>query len=323
MRTARFLALSSVACLAAVFMATAADAQQQDGDNAGRQRGGQQRGGFGGPGGAFGGGFGGPGGPGGFNIDRATLLGAESVKEELQISDAQSVTLTAAIDAYRQERNESRPDRSAFENLSDEERQAMFQKMQKDREALSRKTDELLNAMLEPEQVKRLDEISLQSRLRGGMIAAIKSDELKSALSITEEQIKGLEEIEESVREAQEKMREEMRANFQRGRGDGGNGRGDGGNRPDFTQMRERAEAARKETETKVLAVLTDSQKSKLEEMKGKPFELDPRELMSGRGGFGGPGGQGGRGRDNWQGQGQGNDNGGGRRRPAAESDSI
>ncbi len=48
--------------------------------------------------------------------------------------------------------------------------------------------------------------------------------------------------------------------------------------------IREQMEKARKETEEKMAAVLTDAQKKKLEELKGAKFEFPER-------GFGGPGG--------------------------------
>lgn len=262
------------------------------------------------PGRGFGGGRGGFGGPGGGfrpTVDRATLLGSDRVKEELKVSEAQAVTLNAALDAYRQEREESRPDRSAFEGLSEQERTAMFEKMRTQREALSKKTDEVINAMLEPEQVSRLDQIALQVRLRSGLAAALKNDDLKQKLTISDDQTAKLDEIEEATREA-------MREQFQRGGGDRG---GDGGARPDFNQIRERMEAARKETETKVMAVLSADQKDKLKSMQGAEFEVDMRDLFGGFGRGGGDrGGDGG-------GRRRGGDDGGGRRRPQAESESI
>lgn len=266
----------------------------QQGGRGDRQGG---RGGFGG----FGG-FGnrGPGGGGmGFRVDRAMLLGIEQVRTELKIEESQAAVIDSALDAYREERNSApRPDRDAFANMSEEERTKMFEDMQKQREELSRKTDEVLNALLEPSQIARIDQIALQMRLNGGLIAALKSDDLKGKLKISDEQVTKLDAAETAARDEMQKMMEDMRASFQGGRGPGapGGAPGAGGPPAGFDAMREKMEAARKKASDAAMAVLTDAQKTQLEELKGAAFEIDMRALMGGRGGFGGPGGPGGRG---------------------------
>ena len=135
--------------------------------------------------GGFGGGFGG--GRGGFSMDRAMLLGAEQVRTELKIEEAQAATIDAALAAYREERSSApHPDREAIQAMTEEERTAYFEKSQKEREELSKKTDEVLNALLEPEQAKRLDQISMQMKLNAATVATLKSDDLKSKLSLTD-----------------------------------------------------------------------------------------------------------------------------------------
>ena len=264
----------------------------QQGGRGDRQGG---RGGFGG----FGG-FGnrGPGGGGmGFRVDRAMLLGIEQVRTELKIEESQAAVIDSALDAYREERNSApRPDRDAFANMSEEERTKMFEDMQKQREELSRKTDEVLNALLEPSQIARIDQIALQMRLNGGLIAALKSDDLKGKLKISDEQVTKLDAAETAARDEMQKMMEDTRASFQGGRGPGapGGAPGAGGPPAGFDAMREKMEAARKKTSDAAMAVLTDAQKTQLEELKGAAFEIDMRALMGGRGGFGGPGGPGG-----------------------------
>ncbi|MFY9253342.1 MAG: Spy/CpxP family protein refolding chaperone [Fuerstiella sp.] len=307
MKSSRFLKLSFAACALAILVTASADAQPPAGGGRG-QRGGQpgqggnrQRGGFGG----FGGGGPGGGGPG---IDRATLLGVEQVKDELNIDDGQSSVIAAALEAYQAERRESAPDFSKVREMSEEDRTEFFAKMQKDREALSSKTDTVLNTLLMPEQVTRLDQIVFQIKARTGLIAMIKTDEMKKTLSITDEQLVKLDAAEKEAQEASAKMREEMRGAFQPGQG---------GERPDFTEMQKKMETARKEGEAKVMAVLTDAQQAKIAELKGEEFNLDMRSLMrgggGGRGGFGGPGGPGGQrpGGDGGQ--------GGNRRRPSTD----
>lgn len=291
--------ICAVVTLAVVASSVAnARAQDEKGGQPPQQGGrGDRQGGRGGFGGFGGFGNRGPGGGGmTFRVDRAVLLGLDQVRTELKVEESQAAVIDSALDAYREERNSApRPDRDAFANMSEEERTKMFEDMQKQREELSRKTDEVLNALLEPAQITRLDQISLQMRLNGGLAAALKSDDLKAKLKISEEQIAKLDAAEASAREEMQKMMEEMRASFQGGRGQGEPGApGAGGPAAGFEAMREKMEAARKKTSDSAMAVLTDAQKTQLEELKGAAFEIDMRAMMGGRGGFGGPGGPGG-----------------------------
>lgn len=322
MRTNRFIHLSFAACLAAMILTTAAEAQPPGGGRGpGGQRGGGQFGG--GRGGQFGGGRGGFGGGtrGGFTVGKTTLLTIEDVLDELKVDDVQNETIKAALESYREDRTAARPDRSAFEGLSDDERRAKFEEMRKQGEELQEKAEAVLVALLSDEQAQRLDQIALQVRLRGGIAGYLRSDEGHKKLSIKDEQVAKLEEVEKELGEARQKMFQEMFA---------GRGRGNQDERSDEereaarTEMREKMEKFQKESEAKVMAVLTGEQKKTLDDAKGKPFELDMRALMQrgGRGGFGGPGGPGGRGRGDGGGRGRG-DGGGERRRPAAEDDAV
>jgi len=294
--------------LAAVVFSTAASAQQ-GGDGGGQppQGGRGQRGG-GGFGGGFGGGMFGGGRGGGMmapRFDRARLLGIEQVRTELKIDDAQSAVIDAALDAYRDEQNNAqRPDREAVQNMSEEERTKLFTDMQKQRDELSKKTDDVLNALLEDSQKTRLDQISLQLRMTSGIAAFLKADDIKGQLKISDEQVAKLDEAEKASQAEMQKMFEEMRGSFGGGRPGGGGAPGAapapgapgaGGPGGGFEAMREKMEAARKKTSDAAMAVLTDGQKKQLEDMQGAKFEIDMRAMMGGRGGFGGgPGGPGG-----------------------------
>jgi len=249
-------------------------------------------GGRGGPGGFGGGGFGG--GRGGFNIDRSMLLRAEQVRKELKIEEAQAATIDAALEAFLEERNAApRPDRDAISKMSAEEQTALREKSQKEREELSKKTDEALGAMLEPEQAKRLDQIAMQMKLNMATVRTLKSDDMKSKLSLTEEQVARLDEAEKAATADMMKMFEEMRAAGGGGQPGGGQLGGSGG--AGFAAMQEKMTAARAKSAEAALAVLTDEQKKTIDELKGAKFELDMRALMGGRGGNGGPPGGGGR----------------------------
>jgi|GEM_PF-274786 len=312
MRFSKMIRRICLFSLAAVVFSSTASAQQ-GGDGGGQPPQGRgQRGG-----GGFGGGFGG----GGFGMfaggrgagmmaprfDRARLLGIEQVRTELKIDDAQSAVIDAALDAYREEQsNGPRPDRDAVQNMSEEERTKMLTDMQKQRDELSKKTDEVLNALLEEPQKDRLDQISLQLRIASGVVATLKADDMKGKLKISEDQVAKLDEAEKASLSDMQKMFEEMRGSLGGGRPGGGGGPGApgtpgaggpgaGGFGGGFDAIREKMEAARKKSTDSAMAVLSDEQKKQLEEMQGAKFEIDMRAMMGGRGGFGGgPGGFGG-----------------------------
>ncbi len=261
-----------------------------------------------------GGGRGGRGGRGGFGrdfgapqVDRATLLRSDQVKEELQVDDGLSATIEAALTAFREEQGAGGPrDFGALRDMSEDERTAFFEKMQKDREERSRKQDEVLGALLNPEQTKRIDEITLQANLMMGAVATLKSDALKQKLSLSEEQITKL----DAVEEAAGAKRMEMFAGL----------RGGGGPpSPEAREeMRKKGQKLFEQTLKDAVAVLTEAQQKQLDEMKGEAFEIDMATLRGpGRGGFGGGGFGGGGG--GFGGGRRGGAGGGGRNRPPAD----
>lgn len=278
MITTRFLRQVAFCSLMTMLVSSVLQAQPPGGGGQPPQEGGRQRGGgrgFGGPGGGF----------GGFRVDRAMLLGNDKVRAELKIEEAQAATIDAALEAFREEQgNFSRPDRNAQQDLSDEERKAASEKATKEREELSKKTDEVLNALLEPEQTERLDEISFQLRMNMMVFQTLKADDIKEKLAITEEQVAGLTKAEETIAAERQKAQEERQAS---GAG-GGGARGPGFDPAAFQAM---MKEAREKSTAAAMAVLTDAQKTSIEEMKGKAFELDIMSFMGGRGGRGGPGG--------------------------------
>ncbi len=225
------------------------------------------RGGQGGFRGGFGGGF--PGGGGGNSM---SLLRIEEVQTELEISPAQK----EAIEKLAEQGRGERPDFGNFREMSEEERQQAFEKMRKQAEERAEEMKLQLEEVLLPQQLERLEQISLQ--IRG--VQALDDPEVADKLGLSEDQKTKLAE----ARQAQgEKMRERMREMFQ-----GGGAGGPGGD------IREAMGKMREEMEKEILSVLTSTQQSKFEEMKGEKFEMPENAGRGGRGGFGGPGGQGG-----------------------------
>jgi hypothetical protein len=204
----------------------------------------------------------------------AMLIGSEQVQKELELADEQKAEIKKLTDEM-QEQN-----RAAFaglRDLSDEERRAKFEEMAKEGAARAAEAKKKIDEVLLPEQRERLDQILVQ--VQGTQ--ALATEAVATKLSLTDEQKKKIE-------EAQEAQGEKMRELFQAGR--------DGGGREAMQKLQE-------ETNEKINAVLTDEQKQKLTEIKGKAFEFDRSQLR----GLGG-GGRGNRNRD------------GGRQRPESEN---
>lgn len=282
----RFVRLIAAVCLLNLATESIVFAQNDgEGNRGGQREGGDREGGGregrggrgrreGGRGGFFGPG-GGPGPGGMMQIGKAMLLGLPTVRDELKLEDAQQTSIEAALESFREERRSARPDRSAIENMSEEERDALREKMRTDSEALNQKTDAILEALLEPSQAERLDQIALQMRLNMQITTALKSDDLREKLGITDDQISQLTKLEEDMQARREEARDAI---------------ADG----DRDSMREMFTKMREEAQKNAIAVLTDEQKTKLEALKGAAFEVDMMAMMGGRGRGGrGPGGEG------------------------------
>jgi hypothetical protein len=141
--------------------------------------------------------------------------------------------------------------------------QAAFQGMRnrEDREGAMKNLDKTIGEVLLPHQVKRLNQISMQQQMRGGR--GLLSEDMVATLKITDAQKGKIEARSEQIRDELNKKIAELR----------------------------------KQYEGKILDELTATQRAKLKEMVGEPFELQQQERGAGFGGFGGgrrPGGEGG-----------------------------
>ena len=204
-------------------------------------------------------------------IDYAVALGVEQVRSELKITDDQAATIDAAIQAYQEEQQDSRPDRAQLSFLSPEEREDFLKEAAEDARKLSQKTDETLGVLLEPEQASRLNEMILQAKLQFAPV-----DALKEHLELSEEQLDQLAEVEEQIKEQQGKMRGEIMALMLAQ-----------GGRPDFKQVSKLFKKAQLAARDLALAVVTDEQKSTLAELQGEKFDLDLMQVMRRGGGRG------------------------------------
>jgi Spy/CpxP family protein refolding chaperone len=229
----RWVRVALLALVAALAMAPSAGAQEK-----------QRRGGGGG-------GLGGRGMmvPG---MDALALLNQEAVQKELKLSTDQT---TKVHDSATEAMSEMREIFSGLQDLSPEERREKMQELRGDAEKkvkeLRAKVDEVLDAA----QKARLKQLVLQRR---GVLGALEDPEVATALSLTDEQKKKLEEL--------------RPARGQGGRGAGGGGGGGGGG--DREQAVARFQAAQKERNEKALAILTAEQKAALEKLQGPKFDF-------------------------------------------------
>ena len=177
-------------------------------------------------------------------------------------------------------------DREAYQKASPEEKEKMIADARAARDApeavkkreaeaaarakesaeRQKKEDAKVAEILLPPQLARVKEIRVQ--LMG--LRALSDTEVIAKLSITTAQQKQIKEIPEKAREASGKTREEAMAKLREAPQE---------ERRElmqelFSGFREKAEAQQKETDTKVLAVLSAKQKTGLEGLKGKPFTL-------------------------------------------------
>ena len=183
------------------------------------------------------------------------LLRNPAVQKELKLTDEQIEKATKASEEMREKMMDRREE---LQGLEGEEMREKMQAMQKEMAADSKK---MTDAMLKPEQAKRLDQISLQQR--GFM--AFSDPDIQSKLKMTDEQ-KG------KVKEMGDDMQEQMRDLFSPG-GDRAEG------------MR-KMQAMQKEMKEKAATLMSEEQKKAWMDMTGDPFEV-PMGQGGGRRGAG------------------------------------
>jgi hypothetical protein len=169
---------------------------------------------------------------GGFQQDPISLLRNQAIRRELEIEADQE----KQIEAVRQE---------------------LEAELTKSRREITAKYQEKIDKVLQPQQVERLQQISLQ--LRG--LTALTDPEVAKKLGLSDSQVKDI----QTKREEGNKKIAELRQG------------GGGFNRETFEKTRE----IQQETDKSVLGVLSEDQQKKYETLKGKEF--DRSQLFPGR----------------------------------------
>lgn len=259
----------SVVALSAVMLAGDAQAQRGGG------------GGFGGGRGGFGGGMGGGG------VQKVSLLRLESVQDELGVDESQLEQIQAMRGAGRGERGgrggQGGAERPNFRDMNEEDRREAIEVMRQEAAQRQKEQDEKLAEILGPDKTARLNEIYLQA----AGVSALQDPTVAEKLGLTQDQ-------QEEMRQVSQDVMADFRETMQEG--------------GDREAMRERMTEMRAEVEKETMAVLSDDQKEKFNEMKGAPFTLSDEDRQAlrggGRGGRGGDaagGGRGGRGGEGGQ----------------------
>jgi Spy/CpxP family protein refolding chaperone len=223
----------------------------EEGQGAGKSgRGGRGQGGAGFMGGAFGG------------QSKTGLLSRTQVQDELKLTQEQKDKVR---EAQRAQFTGARG--GAGKNATDEQKK----QAQEDRKKAAAETQKKLEAILNADQVKRLNGIFLQT----GGPAAFLDEGIAKELKITAEQKTKIEAL---LKTQQEEMAKLMPAR----------GQNPGDTKPDVAAIRTKRQELQKETETKVQDVLTADQKTKVKELKGAEFKLEQPAAGAGGGGRGG-----------------------------------
>jgi Spy/CpxP family protein refolding chaperone len=176
---------------------------------------------------------------GGFRGNPLMLLGQESVQKELKLTDEQKTK----ADELRQKSREKMQE--IFQGDEGERQKKMQELNEENRKAVA--------AILNPEQTKRLKEITYQQR----GATALADPEVVKALNLTDEQQGKVKTINEETQAA-------MRELFTPGQA------------PD-EDARNKMNDLRKSSGEKLMALLTPEQKSKWTALQGEPFKGEIR----------------------------------------------
>jgi hypothetical protein len=172
----------------------------------------------------------------------AQLLTQKSVQEELKLSEDQIKEITA----FNQKQAEAR---RGLRDLDQEERQKKTREMVQEAQKTMAK-------ILKPEQSKRLQQISLQVSMQYTGGRALTTAQVAKELTITDEQKKKLQEIQQETTEKIRDLRQ-------------------GGGDPQ--EVIKKVQELNKACSAKCMKVLNDEQKTKWKEMTGEPFKGEIR----------------------------------------------
>ena len=170
------------------------------------------------------------------------LLRHDHVKQELQLTDEQIEKLSKIV---VDERTKMRPWFSGDRGKTKEERQEFWTKVRGEMRKMRDESMAQANDLLQPEQQKRLAQITLQVQMRrSGPASTSAIRALAKALSLTEDEKKKLVEGAEAIRK----------------------------------RLSDKTNAINDQAEAELLGMLTDEQRKELQGLTGKAFRLPTRK---------------------------------------------
>jgi Spy/CpxP family protein refolding chaperone len=191
------------------------------------------------------------------------LLSNEAVQKEIGIGDAEKEKLTKIGQEYGDDLREeiqAAGGGGGFQDASAEERQKMITKFQDINQKLMAKHVPAIKEVLKPEQFTRLQQITWQ--VTGS--TAVSDPDFVKALDLTVEQ-------QQKIKDLNQEYQQKQFGLF--------GGGGQDNVQQAFAKMRELTQ----ERDAKAKEVLSKEQQAKLEQVRGKPFDLS--QLQQGGGG--------------------------------------
>jgi hypothetical protein len=189
------------------------------------------------------------------------------VQEELKLSEDDSKKAKDVVDEVAKKHAD---DSKGLDRMKEEDRA----KLAEIRQTIAKEELTAVNAILKPDQAKRLKEIMLQQSLRTAGPAGLLNADLTTALKLNDDQKEKIKTIGDDFSKERQQVMQEAGLGGRRGAGGGGGG---GGGRPDPAKRDEamkKVEGLNKESMTKAVALLSADQKKSLDDMKGAAFEI-------------------------------------------------
>lgn len=205
--------------------------------------------------------------------DMMTLIQHEKIQAEVEVKDFQTEEIKKLSE--QMDKDFPRPNFQNFFQLSPEEQTKARAEMQTQSEKKAAAVREKLGKVLLPPQMKRLGEIFVQAQ----GVGALRDAFVVKELGLSEDQVKQITAILQKSQDDSMKLFREA---------------GGGGGGAPSPELMEKVGKIRADAEKESMAQLKEEQKKKLEEMKGKPFELPQFGPPGGGRGAGGGGGAGG-----------------------------
>ena len=180
----------------------------------------------------------------------AQLLNNKSVQTELKMTDEQ---ITKAKDLAKEINDKHKDDFAAARAIEDREERG--QKMQALNKTVTEEVMKGLPDVLNPDQVKRFKQITVQTQ----GVRAFSDETVQKELKLTDDQ-------KDKIKTISDDLGQESRSIFQSG--------------GDFQENFKKVQGLQKEASEKITAVLTDDQKKTWKEMVGEPFDYKPEPFQ-------------------------------------------